>query len=260
MKTIIVVDTHNLMTPAWECISESGFGRSIAIPNPTTLSTIIMSELAKVEPRAWLLRSIWVDAIIGSLGDFHYAIENAPRTTLRLSIVRNGKQSQVDAEITGELISCAKNKTADCVVLVSGDADFLYPVRELKSSGILTVLAHIDPVDQNSSSTLYRECDERISIPKESVKSFLTEVQPENRDVTREQYQKIVLEVIEKATKSDIIRMKETGHIPSRLDAVMLRIFSKFTGTEFVSHETRQVIRGMITTKVRQHFVGEDAK
>lgn len=111
-----------------------------------------------------LLRTYWYDgAREGLPSASQIAIGDLPRVKLRLGRVSGGGQKGVDGLIILDLITLARNRAADVVLLLSGDEDLRETVLHAQSYGVTVVVAGFPPTAQQRQSVLLlREADHTI--------------------------------------------------------------------------------------------------
>lgn len=122
-----------------------------------------------------LLRIYWYDGTSTGPTPAQLALAYRPNVKLRLGFVTShGEQKGVDALIINDLITLARNHAIADAILLTGDGDISYGVKETQTFGVRVHLLGIAPVRENQSGILAQDADTITEISEEEVKVFLT--------------------------------------------------------------------------------------
>ena len=86
------------------------------------------------------------------------------------------EQKQVDVLLAVEMVYAAARKSADTIILISGDGDFLPAVQLVKREGLTFCLAH-GPMDGTANLTVQQELWETADLRLKLSKEFLEDLQ-----------------------------------------------------------------------------------
>jgi len=152
----------------------------LPLPNPRALGSTVTDGGGKIRDNGgytwtsdfFMKRTIYYDAspddgtpASPNLEKYWNAIELLPDTQLGFGTLRGRKKSLrqkgVDTLMTVQMLSGVFNNVFEAVALVSGDADFVPVLQEVRRSGIQVVLA---AEESSLSSELRREADRFVPL------------------------------------------------------------------------------------------------
>jgi uncharacterized LabA/DUF88 family protein len=151
--------------------------------------TLIASLSAQAEAASGLplLRIHWYDSAKDAVPDLQQRrIGELPRVKLRLGRFGvDGHQKGVDLRIGLDLVTHARNGTADVFFLVSGDDDLTEAVEEAQVHGVQVVILAVPDMDDKPhgvSHHLLRAADELLVMPPASLSDWLMKVEAPQPD------------------------------------------------------------------------------
>lgn len=124
---------------------------SVPYPNPTIVSRWINEQVQSISGRVLLRRTSFYDAdasgesASNKLEDYWGFIERQHDTDLRFGEVRGKprRQKGVDVLLAVDMLSACFRRVFDVAVLVSGDADFVPLVHEVRRHGVTVVVGGV---------------------------------------------------------------------------------------------------------------------
>ena len=155
-------------------LRDQGKNASIPFPNPRMVVYRILGSLSELGgPMAGapplLRRTSFYDAApsdssaSSELEQYWLFVENQPETDLRFGDVRGkpARQKGVDVLLAVDMLSAALRQLIDVAILISGDADFVPLVNEVRRQGVTVVVAG---VTATTSEELRRAADRFVAI------------------------------------------------------------------------------------------------
>jgi uncharacterized LabA/DUF88 family protein len=174
-RVAVIVDAGYVFKAGGQLVAAREIARldlRLDIGAAARLITETATELAGKE----LLRIYWYDASSKWSETSHRDIANHPYVKLRLGHLNSaGQQKGVDPLIITDMITLARNRACEDIVLISGDADLVVGVQQAQEQGVRVHLVGIAPARANQAPTLRQEADTCSEWDKSRLENFLRE-------------------------------------------------------------------------------------
>jgi uncharacterized LabA/DUF88 family protein len=135
-----------------------------------SLLSRLNSELCGLQ----LLRIYWYDGATNGPNPAHVALAYRPNVKLRLGIVDEKGQRDVDQLLAADLVTLARNHGISDALVLTGDDDLRPAVEEAQAFGVRVHLLGIAPAKENQAAALVQAADSVRELSEPEVRSFLT--------------------------------------------------------------------------------------
>jgi uncharacterized LabA/DUF88 family protein len=132
-----------------------------------------MDELTRELTGLPLLRVYWYDGATSAPNPAQVALAYRPKLKLRLGLVDDQGQRDVDGLLVADLVTLAKNRAICDALLLSGDDDLRAGVEEAQAFGVRVQLLAIPPARQNQAGALVQSADGVRELSESEVREFL---------------------------------------------------------------------------------------
>ena len=138
----------------------------------------LLGELTLELTSVPLLRIYWYDGATSAPNPAQTALAYRPNLKLRLGLVDEQGQRDVDSLLVADLVTLAKNRAICDALLLSGDDDLRAGVEEAQAFGVRVQLLAIPPARQNQAGALVQSADGVRELADAEVRDFLTLAAP----------------------------------------------------------------------------------
>lgn len=177
-RSVVIVDAGYLFKAGGQLVAGRECRREeLILDGPAAVS--LMSETAATISNRELLRIYWYDAALRGPTPEHRAVAELHHVKLRLGHLNSaGQQKGVDPLIITDMITLARNRACDEIILVSGDADLVVGVLQAQEHGVRVHLVGIAPSRGNQAPELRQEADTSHEWNAEAIGTFLRVATP----------------------------------------------------------------------------------
>ncbi len=186
-RIAVLVDAGYFWKAAGRLIAKREVRREEIILDAKAIIDSLAEEAARVSNRE-LLRVYWYDAARGTPTSAHRDIAGRDRVKLRLGHVNSlGQQKGVDPLIITDMITLARNRACDDMLLLAGDGDLVVGVQQAQEHGVRVHILGIGSARANQSPQLRIEADTCREWDATTIGGFLRLASPEELQTLAEQ-------------------------------------------------------------------------
>ena len=173
-RCVVLVDAGYLESAAAAWLTGSSLRSGIEVAYSKLITGLI--SLAEETSGLPLMRLYWYDATRGEPTDTQKRISYLPDVKVRLGrMSQAGEQKGVDLRIGLDLVSLARDTTAQLAFVVTGDDDLSEAVEDAQSHGMRVVVLGVPNKEsrvglQAMSQHLVRTADRSLEIPEDLLK------------------------------------------------------------------------------------------